>query len=294
MADESENKTDGSFLSIISFLIASLVYFLGGIKPVLTLDELNDTPESNAKLAQYTKKKNFAIVLYILIVLLSQYGVNSFILITNCGGDVGKNMITAIFMTFIPWFLIFGSVVGVLFIFPGFKSAFSNVIGYFAVSGKANTVLTTLLQNSNINNSINNDQSVTSEGQRKELSSAAEAILKLCGNTGILINQISPDNFSEYWKLLHPLMKPEYRNENDAKALKEELLNVVLMRDGIGEFLWYLYTALLLISIVQMKIATKGCTVDADTMEANRQKYLDAQNKAQAEKDALQSQTYTI
>jgi hypothetical protein len=294
MADETETTTDGSFISIITFLIATLVYFIGGIKPTLTIDALDNTSESNAKLAKYTKDKNISIVIYILLVLVGQYAVNSFVLITKCGGDVGKNMVTAIFMTFIPWFLIFGAVVGILLIFPGFKSAFSNVVGYFAVAGKANTVLTTLLQNSKINNSINNDASVTTEEQKKELSSAAEAILKLCGDTGILINQISPDNFSEYWKLLHPLMKPEYKDESNAMSLKKELLELVLMRDSIGEFLWYFYTAMLLISIVQMKIATKGCSVDSATMEANRQKYLDAQAKVQTDKDALQSQTYTI
>jgi hypothetical protein len=293
MADE-EQKTDGSFLSIILFTIVTVFYYIGGIKPTMSIDMVGDSKEANTAMSAYIKNKYFALSLYVLLVIVTQYGVNSFTLIMQCGGDVGRNMIAALFLTFIPWFLIFGSVIAVLVIFPGFKSAFSNVIGYFAVAGQANTILTTLLQNTNINNSIDNDSSVTSDEQKKELSSAAEAILKLCGNTGILINQISPDNFGEYWKLLHPLMKPEYQDEDSSKSLKEQLLNVVLMRDSIGEGLWYFYTALLLISIVQMKIITMGCKADAATMEANRQKYLDTQASYQEKQDALKNQTYVL
>ena len=42
------------------------------------------------------------------------------------------------------------------------------------------------------------------------MQNTADAILKICGNTGILINQITPDNFIEYMKMLQPLMKDEY------------------------------------------------------------------------------------
>lgn len=293
MAEEEEQKTDGSFISIIMFLAVTVFYYIGGIKPTMSIDMLGDDDTAKVAMSKYVKGKYSALSLFFLLIIVTQYGVNSFSLITQCGGDVGKNMIAAIFLTFIPWFLIFGSVIAVLVIFPGFKSAFSNVIGYFAVSGTANTILTTLLINSKIDNKIEDEENL-SPAEKQELSSTAEAILKLCGNTGILINQISPDNFASYWKLLHPLMKPEYRDENSSKSLKEQLLNVVLMRDAIGEGLWYFYTAMLLISIVQMKIVTMGCKADAATMEANHQKYLDSQTAYQEQQDKLKNQTYVL
>ena len=302
MAEETQS-TDGTYLSLFMFLIITITYYVGGIKPTLKLDILNasTTPQIDekgnsipTKLEEYETARIWSLVYYILLILVTQYSVNSYVLIKKCGGDVGKNMIAAIFMTLIPWFLIFGAVVLVIFIFPGFKSAFSNVIGYFVVAGQANTILTTLLKNSAIQNKIDNENT----NDKKELEGAAEAILKLCGKTGILINQISPDNFTEYWELLNPLIKSEFKSgiekNSEAENLKEQLLSIVCVRDNIGEALWYIYTAVLLISIIQMNITTTGCQQDAAVMESRRQTYLESQAKYTEEQERLKSQAYTI
>ena len=287
MAEETVSGTDGSFLSLTVFLITTIVYYLF-LKPPFTIELVSPaTPPDTVK--DYQKNKMGALLKFLLFIVVGQYSVNSFILITKCGGDVIKNMITAIFMTFIPWFLIFGALVAALVIFPGFKSAFSNVIGYFIVASKANLILTTLLKNSDLQAKIREED----PEKQKALESAAEAILKLCGNTGILINQISPDNFTEYWGLLKPLLKDEFQ-DNDGDSYKGELLKLVVLRDNIGEALWYIYTAVLIVAIVQMNLSTRGCQTDAATMEANRQKYLDAQAAYQAEQDKLKSQVYTV
>jgi len=286
MAEDTVSGTDGSFLSLTVFLIITIVYYLW-LKPPFTINLINSKDEN--EITDYNKNKMGALLKFLLFVTVSQYSVNSYILITKCGGDVTKNMVTAIFMTFIPWFLIFGAVAGVLVIFPGFKSAFSNVIGYFIVASKANLILTTLLKNSDLQAKIREED----PEKQKALESAAEAILKLCGNTGILINQISPDNFAEYWGLLKPLLKDEFQ-ATDGGSYKGELLKLVVLRDNVGEALWYIYTAVLIVSIVQMNLSTRGCQTDAATMEANRQKYLDAQASYQAEQDKLKSQVYTV
>ena len=302
---EETKSFDGTYLSLFMFLIITVFYYVAGIKPQLKLDILDSTTSPQidekgnplpSKMEEYKTAKIWSLVYYIMLILITQYSVNSYVLIKKCGGDVGKNMITAIFMTFIPWLLIFGAVVIVIFIFPGFKSAFSNVIGYFVVASQANDILTTLLKNSNIQNKIDNETNNLNE--KRELEGAAEAIIKLCGNTGILINQISPDNFNEYWELLNPLIKSEFKSgiqvNSEGEKLKEKLLGIVCLRDNIGEALWYVYTAVLLISIVQMNISTRGCRNDAATMQANREKYLDAQIKYTEEKEKMQAQTYTI
>jgi len=302
MAEETKT-TDGTYLSLFMFLIITIFYYVGGLKPQLRLDvlESSSVPQLDekgnplpSKMEEYKTEKLWSLVYYVMLILITQYSVNSYALIKKCGGDVGKNMVAAIFMTLIPWLLIFGAVVTVIIIFPGFKSAFSNVIGYFAVAGQANIILTTLLKNTNIQNKIDEEDPI----QKKELEGAAEAILKLCGNTGILINQISPDNFIEYWNLLNPLVKSEFKTgikvNDEGLKLKEQLLDVVCLRDNIGEALWYIYTAVLLISIIQMNISTRGCRQDAAAMEATRQKYLKAQAKYTEEKEKLQSQNYTL
>jgi hypothetical protein len=212
--------------------------------------------------------------------------------VNKCGGSVSQNVGAAAVMTFIPWVLIFGSLMLVLIAFPGFKSAFSNVIGYFVVAGEANNVLTTLLVNQETKSAIDGETDTTPE-KKQELSRAAEAILKLCGNMSVLINQIVPSNFEEYWSLLKPLMKSEYQTSGEqSMELKTKLLNLVVRRDNIGEALWYVYTAVLLISVIQYNLTTRGCVKDPSAMEASHQAFLkeeEIQNQQQAK---LQNTVY--
>jgi hypothetical protein len=57
--------------------------------------------------------------------------------------------------------------------------------------------------------------------------------------------------------------------------------------------MWYIYTGLLLTSIVQLKITTRGCNSNPKTMEANYQKFLEQEQKAKEQQEKT-SATYTI
>jgi hypothetical protein len=125
---------------------------------------------------------------------------------------------------------------------------------------------------------------------------AADLIIKICGNTSILINQIVPSNFENYWNLLTPLKKDKYKNDNDAatQTLRNNLFELVVTRDNIGEAMWYVYTGILLTSIVQLKITTRGCASNPKTMEQNYQKFLDTQEEVTKQTEQATSTTYTI
>jgi hypothetical protein len=168
-----------------------------------------------------------------------------------------------------PWILMFGVLVGVLAIFPGFKSAFSDVIGYYYVSNSATKLLTELFIDKN-----QEQQRLGLETPEKQAAfkSASDAIVKICGNTSTLINQIVPSNFDQYWRILTPLMKDKYKYEGpETDKMKSDLFNLSFTRDNIGEAVWYIYTGLLLTLIVQFKIANRGCSSNPKTMEANYQ-----------------------
>ena len=279
---------DSSFFSLIIFTIITILFFM--FMPYPSIEMLQ-----NADLyAGYTKFKMYGLAIYFAFIVLSQFGINAKVIMDKCGGSVTQNIQTAALMTFIPWLFVFGGLIAVLIIFPGFKSAFSNVIGYFAVSSRANNVLTQLLNNTDISKKIN-DASKGDEVAKEGLQSAAEAIIKLCGNMSILINQIVPENFMEYWDMLTPLMKEEYKVADSPKTLdlQKQLLDVVVMRDNIGEALWYIYTAILLTSIIQYNIVKRGCTKDLAAMEASHQQFLAQEEKDQAEKEKTQSMIYT-
>ena len=331
------------YSNLIVFILTTILYFWS-IKPQHKFDENNTlvTPSETGPLA-----------IYALIILVTQFGLNVWAIIEKCGGSASQNIGVAAFFTILPWTLIFGVVIAVLIIFPGFKSAFSDVIGYFYISDKAHTLFSQMLAiKGDFKNIIQNADSDKKDG----LTSTADALIKLCGNIGILINQIVPSNFDDYWQLLQPLMKtdeelakqplytshleilkeketasvdttspqypsiptnpsssinPQYNDRENvepsappltggasgsdqSKFFRDELLKLVVSRDNVGEGMWYLYTGILVISIIQYYILSRGCLSNAATMEKNYQKFLENEDAAQAQQDATQNTTYTI
>uniref|UniRef100_A0A6C0IDY6 Uncharacterized protein n=1 Tax=viral metagenome TaxID=1070528 RepID=A0A6C0IDY6_9ZZZZ len=276
-----------SYLNIVTFLLTTLFYYMA-IKPSLTYDILTDTQ----KYKTYTSNSHVYLAVYFLLVIVTQFIINASIITTNCGGSITENMGAAGLLTFIPWTFIFGVIIAILIIYPGFKSAFSDVIGYYYVSSSATKVLTDLLIDKDVQKQMDKDTELTTE-KKEALESAADAIIKICGNTSILINQIVPSNFVEYWNILTPLMKDKYRI-GDNTDIRNNLFELVVTRDNIGEALWFMYTGLLLTSIVQLNITTRGCASNPKTMEQNYKKFIDNETVAKQKQEQATSSIYTI
>ena len=277
-----------SYLNILTFLLTTLFYYLA-LKPALPYTLYQNKQEYK----NYISSSYMYLAIYILLVILIQFMVNSSIIASNCGGNITENMGAAGVLTFLPWILIFGVLVLILTIYPGFKSAFADVVGYYYVSGAATKLLTELLINKDIEKKLTEDPNMTPE-KKEALETAADAIIKICGNTSILINQIVPSNFDQYWGILTPLMKEKYQTGGvETDKMKNDLFELVVTRDNVGEAMWYIYTGLLLTSIVQLKITNRGCVSNPKTMEANYQKFLEQEQKAKEEKEKA-STTYTI
>lgn len=285
--------SNNSYLNVVTFLLTTLFYYLA-LKPTLSYT-LYSTKEEYSK---YVSNDYKYLAIYVLLVLLIQFMVNSSIISSTCGGNISENMGAAGILTFIPWIFIFGVLVLILHVFPGFKSAFADVIGYYYVHTSANNILTELLKNKEVEQKISEDPNMTAD-KKKEIETAADLIIKICGNSSILINQIVPSNFDQYWSMLNPLKKDKYQTtasgevSPETKQLKNDLFNLVVKRDNIGEAMWYIYTGLLVTSIVQLKITTRGCVSSPQTMEANYQKFLNDEQKAKTEQ-ANASTTYTM
>jgi hypothetical protein len=234
------------------------------------------------------------LAIYLLLVMVIQFIVNASIITSTCGGNITENMGAAGVFTFLPWTLIFGVVILILTIYPGFKSAFSDVVGYFWISSSANKIITELLVDPEVQKKIDADTTSTPE-QKEAMQSAADAIIKICGNTSVLINQIVPTNFNSYWSILTPLMKDKYKQPGaETDKMKNELFELVVSRDNVGESMWYMYTGVLLTSLVQLKMTTRGCANNAETMEKNYQQFLAAEQESKQQKDLSTSTTYTI
>lgn len=277
-----------SYLNIVTFLLTTLFYYMA-LKPKLTYNTLNNPTE----MSSYTSNNYIYLAVYIFLVIIIQFMVNASIITSTCGGSITENIGSAGIFTFLPWILIFGVLTLVLTIYPGFKSAFSDVIGYYYVSSSANKLLTDLLIDKNIQSKIDADTTMTDD-KKLALQGAADAIIKICGNTSILINQIVPTNFNNYWSILKPLMKEQYQTEGpETDFMKNKLFELVITRDDVGESMWYMYTGILLTSIVQLKIATAGCVSSPQTMEKNYQQFVEKEQETQAAQEQTTGTTYT-
>jgi len=278
MADES--SSDNTYMNIIIFILITILFFAYG-KPKPTIDTLS-SPDS--------PYKSYAI--YFMAVLLFQLAINMSTLENKCGGGWPANLGYATLITLGPWIAMFGILIAVMINFPGMKSAFSDVIGYYAVSNSANKLLAELLVDTDINDKIKQASDGTDETKQQAMQDAAEAVMKMVGNISILINQIVPSNFMSYWKTLVPLMKNPQAEDMPQK--QQALLDIVVLRDNIGEACWYIYTAILLISIIGFKIANKACEVDPKVANAKYDQYLDKQQAADNAKAVANSIPYTL
>jgi hypothetical protein len=287
-----------SYLNIFTFLLTTFVYYLA-LKPNLKYDDMTNQDSYN----NYLSNSKLYLAVYFFAILIVQFIVNTYIITQTCGGSITENLSASGAYTFIPWSIIFGAVIVVLMVYPGFKSAFSDVVGYFYISSSANQLLTELLINTPTNDTDiteNNDAlniplDQNGGAPQKGLQEAADMTVKIFGNTSLLINQIVPSNFVEYWNTLQPLMKSQYQNDGPlANQKRNEFFDLVVTRDSIGEAMWYMYTGLLISAIVQLKIATRGCVVDPNQMAKNYQNYISEQEKIKKEQQQATSKTYTL
>lgn len=134
-----------SYLNIVTFLLTTLFYYLA-LKPALPYT----TYKNQEEYKNFISKSYMFLAIYVLLVIMIQFIVNSSIIANTCGGNITENMGASGVLTFLPWILIFGVLVVILTVYPGFKSAFSDVVGYYYVAGSANKVITELLVNQDI------------------------------------------------------------------------------------------------------------------------------------------------
>jgi hypothetical protein len=238
-----------TYLNYIVFIITTILYYSIKSSPDAT-DTNTVSGEEQVQSSNYT-----LLFIYFLTIIISQFFINSYILSETCGNNFTNNLKDSAYYTILPWTLIFGMVIIVLIAYPDIKSAFSDVYGYYYVAGSTNNILVDLLDNN------------TTKDQNP---AKFDLIQKIYANKSLLVNQIFPSNFNNYWEQIKNLFKPDLTNV-DAK--KEELRKLVYTRDSIGEGMWYIYTGILICSLVQLKLSSVSCNSDQETLEANYKKF---------------------
>lgn len=268
-----------AYFNLFIFILITIAYFNFGKKDISTENTSQDY------------NTNFIyLMFYFIAVLISQMVLNVIYVSQLCNTSVNENIGSGSLLAFFPWFFIFGIVLVVLFIYPGLKSVFSNVIGYFIVSSQANQILGELLENPEIENQLNN---IVNKEEKTEFKKTADLILRICSDKSILINEMNPFNYDKMFEQLKILFNPNIaKNAGDIEEKKKKLKNIITRKDNIGEFCWYLYTGIFLTSVVSYNTAARGCKKNITTMKNNFNDYKKETEKIQ-ENNIANNQLYS-
>lgn len=209
-------------------------------------------------LAGSPSEKMFTIIYFVLILTI-QYSINSSKLQERCGNIPHGS---AIYFTIIPWLFIFCLLYVCLIIFPGWKGPFSNTFGYAiaSVAGVKSLLVNQILE----------DENILKKRNEKMLLDIRSDIYK---SPELLINEITPENFDQFWNKLQPLFR------KTADEHKTALNKIVMMKDIVADFVWFCLAGAFTISVSFNNISSVECQQTASDMENTHQEKIDkAQN----------------
>ena len=168
--------------------------------------------------------KYMMVPLVLIVMFIIQSVSNRKQLLERCNVDMTP---TAVMTSAITIFLIFGFIVTLVESIPILKSPFDNTFGYFFCGLNVETIRTIV-------------NKVYAPNARNDDSNVLETILI---NEGLMINTVRPTNFQ--MKLL-PLNIPNTKQMND---IMMKYYNLVLKKDLIGTFVFYVLAAALAVLI---------------------------------------------
>ena len=214
---------------------------------------------------------------YLIIVVIGEYFINLNLSYQMCGIYQWQSIL---FITIVPWLLIFGVMHLFLTMFQGWMAPFSNTFGYLVVKLMG---LPDLMK----------DIVVQAPSQE-----AFQAISSLVSDPSLLINQYSPEStiskLDENGKMVE--MRPKFdviwNNLQESKVIqnfegdkeksnkyRDKLYKYVDMKYTISELIWNLLAGGLVTSISYNYIIGIGCAKSADQMKQRHDAYRAGENK---------------
>jgi len=206
---------------------------------------------------QYKTKEQHGIGIfaaYIILLISVQLWINMQLTASICGSTQTG---VAFFSTLFPWLIIFGVLNVVLSVFPGWLIPFSNTFGYgiAKLSGLRKLLDTHILKS-------------REQTGNKELSKTLGIIYD---DPSLMINEIpnTSEGFDNFWnkfetgKLL----------QSGASKFKDELKQLVRLKDIIAKFIWFSLAGVLTASTSYSYIISAGCKSSVAEMQQNHTDY---------------------
>ena len=155
---------------------------------------------------------------YVVLVMGSQLFINVKNTAELCNGT--PQIVNAFIYTMIPNFFILGLIMVIMKVLPGWKSPFSNTIGYFVVYMLG----------------VSDAFSDLLKTKKTDGVDWGELMQKICDNQAIVINEITPFNFELFLNKMNKdkLLKSNFKK----KPAYHKLWKYVVVKDSIAEFMW--------------------------------------------------------
>jgi hypothetical protein len=259
--------------AIIWFIFSTILYgifkyFIGLIdlkeKSPINIDEkyINDESINN-----YYKSLKYG---YLFFIIISSFFINLDLTKQMCGTP---QFITTINNTIIPWVLIFTIIIMMIKLFPGWLSPFSNTFGY---------IVTLVMGIKDVFNDLLDPDPKNSTNSIF----IKEALNKIVTDKSIIINEITVENFENFWKNMSHLFRKNIDNISEKKL---ELFNLVRVKTIVSEVIWYILTGMLIVSISFNNIVGNNCSKNLQDMKKKRIEYEIARDSERKEKEKYSS-----
>ena len=196
-------------------------------------------------------------VFFVLLVIIFMYFINVAILQEKCGNVDSYIVLKS---TVIPWILIFANMMYVLNKLPNWKTPFSNTFGLLVA--KLAGVNTTFL-------SMLKPQDVKTDTKVAE-GTVNTSLHYVYSDPSLLINKFTMENFdATVQKLAHII-------DTDKEDKIADFKQFVKMKECISEWIWYLLTACITVSVSYNNLISIKCTKTAS-------QYIENHNNAMAD-----------
>ena len=245
-------------------------------------------------------------VCYILFIIIGQFFINLTLTESMCGLRQWKN---TLFITILPWLMIFIVLHLFLSIFPGWLVPFSNTFGYAVAKMMGLPDLMKEILPPAEGNSINRAlESVRGDNSLfvNELHTEPDEIVfeKIEGTNEDDKNKpkkvdgrtvYERKNFNETWdKLVDGGIIKQF-NGAEKEKFKDRLYGFVQMKNSISEYVWNLLTGFFVTSVTYNYIINAGCSKSPKEMEERYNKYQSQETKDKKTKEDKEKnqQVYT-
>ena len=191
--------------------------------------------------------------IYLIVLMLVQIATNRVAIISLCGSvDMGR----VILATVIPWTAIFGILIMLLNVFPGWKAPFSNTIGYLMIRGDASEIIPKIFKGK---------MTADKSGE------FAQALEYIYDDQSLLINEITPMNFDSFWDKM--TRSNLIRDTAQIDTYKQKLRNLVKLKELTATGIWYLLAGLLVTSFSYQNMVSAKCEKSMTEMKKGEQSH---------------------